>query len=179
MKIIDKAEVNKLLHPLGLKIGEWNQIESLHVDGLHCYKYIPGKNAVNIYVLVRKLLEWINVDGWVLYQVDNSTSPLDDEISVLERIVSNGEFQWDASMHHSFLFCGTESDNDVVDFTTLVLLLYFSILFEWHIYMVSDGSATFQRLAIIDGVIYFMGRKESVESGVLLIEKFYENTLLL
>lgn len=174
MKIIDKAEANELINPLGLKIGEWNQIESLHVDGLHCYKYIPSKNAIDIYFLVGKLLNWINVNGWILYQIDNSTFPLDDEIKVLEKIVSNGELQWDVSRHHSFLFCGAESDGDILCSTTLVFLLYFSILFEWHIYMVSEGAAIFQRLAIIDGVIYFMGGKESVESGMLLIEKFFE-----
>ncbi|MCS4309392.1 hypothetical protein M2404_003764 [Rheinheimera pacifica] len=56
MKIIDKAEADELIRPLGLKVGEWNQIEYLHVDGLHCYKYIPNKSAIDIYVLVERLL---------------------------------------------------------------------------------------------------------------------------
>ncbi|MCS4308875.1 hypothetical protein M2404_003237 [Rheinheimera pacifica] len=99
---------------------------------------------------------------------------MDDEIKVLEKIVSNGGLQWDVSNHHSFLFCRAENDGDILCFTTLLFLLCFSILFEWHIYMVSEGAAIFQRLAIIDGVIYFMGGKESVESGMLLIEKFCE-----
>jgi hypothetical protein len=162
MEAIDRAKANELLAPLGMNVGSWNELSSLpSVPATH-RAYSPPTDAMELYVAANRLANWIGSGSWTLLQVDNSTSPSDDELAIFERLVLNGR-PWDVAEQHTFLLgAGAQQ-------STLVLLVYFSLLFTWHVHLASEASLAGQRLALQDGIAYFFGDSATIQSADELI----------
>lgn len=172
MRFIDNYETNSLLSTIRMTIGSWNQIEHLNCPPSHCYKYIPENDPHEIYILAKELIEWFNESGWIIYKFDNSTFPSDDEISTFETIFLDEHYNWDITEQNTLLFNEKDSTKPSEN-KKLHLLIFFSIMFEWHAYIVSENSSEPKRLGLIDGVVYFMGDKVHVEQGEQLIKKIF------
>jgi hypothetical protein len=52
----------------------------------------------------------------------------------------------------------------------IALVIYFSILFCWHIHFVSDTSKNGARLSLQDGIVYLIGSQEVIESGLKMLD---------
>lgn len=162
MEAIDTAKANELLAPLGMKVGSWNELSNLPSLKVTQRAYSPPADAMELYVAAHRLANWIGSGSWTLLQVDNSTSPSEDELAIFERLVLNGR-QWDIAEQHTFLL-GAGAQR-----STLVLLVYFSLLFTWHVHLTSETSLSGQRLALQDGVAYFFGDAATIQSADELI----------
>ena len=91
MRVINQQLANQLLVPSGIRIGDWNELCSLQLGGVLHRSYLPPAEALELYVAAHRLAQWVISGSWTLLQVDNSTSPTEDEIAVFEKLIFNGE----------------------------------------------------------------------------------------
>jgi hypothetical protein len=171
MRVLSKGQANALLRPLGLEIGSWNGLNECGSEKASYRVYIAPQEARELYVLAGHVLDWLAPEGWVLLQVDNSTAPLEDEKRVFERLVFNGALSWDLDSQRSILFGEEGSSAPAVLREQLILLIYFALVFQWHVYLTCENAAPGQRLGLQDGAVYFLGddslmrRAEAVMRG--------------
>ena len=169
MRMLSKHEADQLLVGLNLKIGNWNELTNVDSDAVLSKAFRPSRGAVELYEEARRMLGWIACGGWTLLQIDNSTAPTDEEIAVLEKLVLPAGAQWDVAEQKSFLFDGISEASSATDQTGLVLIVFFSLLFEWHVYLTSEHAASGQRLALQDGVVYFFGESEAIDTAKVVV----------
>lgn len=175
MRILPRSAVDLLLSPMGLKIGNWNELT--RVAGAESYKtYRPSPDALELYAFAQRLLTWLSPIGWTLFQIDNSTSPADDEVNIFERLVL-AERKWDIDNQRSFIFDDTPEKKLLGDRTALVLVTFFSLLFEWHVHLVCENSRERKRIALQDGIVHFFGDKDAIDGAVLLIQQSMKTPL--
>lgn len=178
MRILSTAEASELLLPLGLRIGNWNELADAFGAGIATHKaYAPPRDALQLYVAARRMLDWLPRGAWRFLQIDNSTFPTDDERETFEGLIAARDWQWDVGEHRSFLFedaRGAKSDQAV-----LTLLIVFAIAFEWHVHLTSEGARDGQRLALQDGQVYFFGNTEIIASADVLIADMTSDPLRL
>lgn len=179
MRTLLRSEVDPLLLVVGLKIGNWNELADIAAGGVLRKAYRPPNNAIELYVAAGHLLNWLAPEGWTLLQVDNSTAPTDDEIRVFERLVFGDDRTWDVGGQRSFLFDDAGKTEFGADQATLVLLVFFSLLFEWHVYLTSQSSTGGRRLGLLDGVAYFFGDAKTIEQADMLTTCVAEDPLRL
>lgn len=163
------SEADKLLKPFGLKIGNWKELanDSDRTFGHRAFR--PIRDALGLYAVSTHLLTWIGRQGWKILQIDNSTAPTRDEINVFEKLVFSPREYWNVSEQRSFLFGDESTELLVHEQTTLVLIIYFSLAFEWHVHLVSEHSASRRRIGLQDGTIYFYGDFKALdEAGRLM-----------
>ncbi|WP_409525035.1 hypothetical protein [Nitrincola sp. MINF-07-Sa-05] len=164
MRVINQQLASQLLDPSGIRIGDWNELLcSLQLGGVLHRSYSPPAEALELYVAAHRLAQWVISGNWTLLQVDNSTSPTEDEIAVFEKLIFNGEQSWDVAEQRTFLLEGAER------LSTLVLLIYFALLFTWHIHLASEASLEGRRLALQDGGAYFYGNDSTLQDADELI----------
>ena len=163
MEAIDRVRAEQLLQTLGLKIGDWNELSDLSPSKTPHRAFAAPTNALELYVAAHRLASWIGSGSWTLLQIDNSTSPMDDEVAVFENLVLKGRHSWDVAAQHTFLLGGSSRQS------TLVLLIYFALLFTWHVHLVSEASSSGQRLALQDGVTYLFGDASTIATADALI----------
>jgi len=172
MRMLSHIEVDELLRPLNLRIGEWNELNKLKSDDVPYKVYHPSRDARELYVLARCVLDWLAPEGWVLLQIDNSTWPSDDETGVFERLVFSAGQRWDIDARRSFLFDGTSEGESGIDRHQLVLLIFFSLMFEWHVYLTCKNAGPGQRLGLQDGMIYFIGSSKLIDAAEVILRRF-------
>lgn len=153
MKVLSRGEAERLLKSIALAIGKWNELCDLSPSMSSCRCYAAPSDAESLYVLAHHLCQWIRADGWVLLQVDNSTAPTDDEVAIFEEVSFASTRRWLVGEERSFLL----EDAAFGRRAKLVLLVYFCLLFGWHIHLAAQGSVSGQRLSLQDGAIYFFG----------------------
>lgn len=163
MEAIDRIRADQLLLPLGVEIGGWNELRDLPPSETTHRAYSPPSDALGLYVAAHRLANWINLGSWTLLQIDNSTSPTGDEVAIFEKLILNEQQPWNIAAQHTFLLDGDARKS------TLVLLIYFALLFAWHIHLASETSLRGQRLALQDGVAYFFGNAATIRSADELI----------
>ena len=174
-KLLSRAGADQLLKPLGMKIGSWNQLTSLYPDTVMHLAYSPPSSAFELYIVAYRLSDWIISGEWTLLQVDNSTAPMDDEIRVFEKVVLAGDYEWQIGIDTSFLFQGESNTRRQAVQTTLTLLIQFSLLFGWHACITSEASLHGRRLALQDGVVYFFGDANVIETAQCLVKSLTAN----
>lgn len=172
MKILSKSEADQFLSAIDLRIGDWNEVMDISPGSIIRKMFRPTREALPLYVLASTLLQWIGCDGRILLQIDNSTAPADDEAGIFERLMFSAESKWDIGRQKSFLFDEVTSCR-----SSIVLIIFFSLVFEWHVYLVSDISSKGVRLALLDGFIYFFGDMKAIEDADVLVSKLAENPL--
>lgn len=177
MKVLSEMEANELLRPLELRIGEWNELADLSSDRTPYVSHRPSRDADHLYELAHHLLDWISSDGWMLLQVDNSTAPLDDEYRVFEKLVFNDEQRWGVGVQRSFLFDDVRRNKRISERNTVLLLIYFSLFFEWHVYLTSDSAGLGQRLGLQDGFAIFIADGQPLRAAEDLVHRAIEDRL--
>lgn len=170
MQMLSHAKADQLLMPLGMKIGGWNELTSVHSGAVTHRAYSPPSNALELYVVAYRLSAWIVSGEWTLLQVDNSTSPTDDELRVFEKLVLAGQQEWRIGNQRTFLFEGSSDSESQSLKTTVVLLIHFALLFGWHVHLASEASLHGHRLALQDGVVYFFGDAQAIETADSLVK---------
>lgn len=173
MKILSRPEADTLLAPLGLKIGEWNELSAIASDSQpRTLTLAAPKVARDLYVASLWLTDWLPKGKWRLIQVDNSTSPSRDESLLFEQLINIPTRRWDVASQKTFKF---ELDENVevgqrVD-VVISSVIFFALMFEWHIHIASDGCLDGQRLALQDGDIYCFGNEESILAAKTIGER--------
>ncbi|MEO3430520.1 hypothetical protein AAFN88_16800 [Pelagibius sp. CAU 1746] len=171
MRVLTQAEADSLLQPLDLKVGEWCELACLSSEVFPNKAYRPNPDARELYVLAGHLLDWLDPKDWVILQIDNSTAPLFDESKVFEELAFEPGQRWDLGNQRTFLF-GIER-------AKLILIVFFSLVFEWHVYLTCKSADQGQRLGLQDGIVYFIGRPEMVGAAEAMVERIAENPLRL
>lgn len=169
MRAISAVKAKKMLSPLGLSIGDWNEVVDIRYssENLMCQ---PPRLATEIYIFCRLLVQWLSCERWVIVQVDNSTSPLEDEVEVMKDVFAM-EISNQLNSNASFIMDGDGLRSRVAMF------IFFVIIFEWHVYLVSANSENGKRLGLQDGVAYFFGSKSQLEDASSAVEKFKSSPL--
>jgi len=173
MRVISKFDADHLLANNGLKIGKWNELTDTIPGSVKYIELCPSKDALELYVVAKRIRLWLPFSEWMLFQIDNSTAPEDDEVKVFELLVLQDDQQWVVSEQKSFLI----EDVKGRAISTIDLLIYFSLLFEWHVHLTTAHSKNGQRLVIQDGIIYFFGDDNSIKDAEAVITVLHENPL--
>jgi hypothetical protein len=162
---VDASYASKLLVTQSFRIGRWGElVAAADVDSI---SMSPPEEALPLYVLCTHLCEWILSGNWTVLQFDNSTFPSADEVAVFERLLLRGE-RWNPLEERSFVLKGGDAE-DPSRKTTLVLLIYASLMFCWHVHVVSERSALGKRLALMDGVVHFFGDRNALQEAQQLL----------
>lgn len=175
MRVLSQIEADELLRPLRLKIGEWNELKKLTSDDVPHEVHHPSRDARELYVLAGYVLDWLAPEGWILLQIDNSTWPSDDETGVFERLAFAAEQRWDIDTQRSFLFGDASEDESGIDRHQLILLIFFSLMFQWHVYLTCENAGPGQRLGLQDGVVYFIGDSKLVDTADAMLRRLAED----
>lgn len=177
MRAMSTSETDNLLNPLGLKIGNWKELVNASDRTFGHRAFRPVRDALGMYAVSTHLLQWIGQQGWKILQIDNSTAPTRDEINVFEKLAFSPREHWSVSEQRSFLFGDESTDLLAQGQTTLTLIIYFSLVFEWHVHLVSERSATRRHVGIQDGTIYFYGDTKALEEAHTLVSSLEQNPL--
>ncbi len=163
MKLLPRSDANELLATVGLRLGNWNEVvgkSQSPIDKWACY---APTDAKALYEFVDKVLSWLvsqeDLSEWLLLQIDNSTSPLTDQQLLFEYLAFRSQKNWDVGTERAFLFENSSGTSR----TKIALLIYLFLLFEWHVHLVPRNSPQERRLSLQDGVVYFLGKRESVD----------------
>ncbi len=177
IKVLERDEANILLASLGLRVGDWNELTASNSAGQLNYAYVPPTEALELYVVSQRLTAWLGTRGWTLLQIDNSTSPTSDERRVFEAVVFEGKTFSFQDGQRSFLFnADSDFDDDSIQ-TKVALLVYFALLFGWHVHLTSRSSSNGKRLALLDTVAYCFGDETAVHAAEKVIDQLTSNPL--
>lgn len=165
--------VVEFLKKLEISVGQWNQLISLASENNMSIDLCLGDGALENYATSSRLGRWIGYKGGVLFQVDNSTAPMPDEEMVFCNILSNFLLDFNLLKSKSYLM----NVRGGKDECGVNLLIYFSLIFKWHVHFLSGESRDGARLSIQDGVVYFMGAEAVIAGAGVLIDKIKRNSL--
>lgn len=165
MKSLTNAEASEFLAARGFRIGGWNDLLEIVADKTITQQCAAPVEARELFNFAQRLMAWLSPkeSDWFFLQIDNSTSPLEDEVEVFENLVLSNATKWDVGHQHSFLLDKNSAHGiGISAVPTLVMLIFFALAFEWHIYLVAEKSCHGQRLGLLDGVAYLFGTEETV-----------------
>jgi hypothetical protein len=168
MRSLTNAEASEFLAARGFRIGGWNELLETNTDKTITRQCAAPVEARELFNFAQHLMAWLSPkeSDWFFLQIDNSTSPLEGEVGVFENLVLSNAMKWNVGHQHSFLF-----DKDSVPdagssvIPALVMLVFFALAFEWHIYLVAEKSGRGQKLGLLDGVAYLFGTEEIVRQA--------------
>jgi hypothetical protein len=158
-------DAKSFIENLGLCIGEWNELNSAQGSS-GSVGFLPDENAASIYAISQQLLEWLGGEVFA-FNFDNSTSPLDDEVIIFDGLFSIFSEIFDLNKKRLYLLKIDDKRHEAA----LLLLIYFSLVFKFHIQIVSEKSTQNARVSIQDGAIYFIGGNDVIIKGEEFMEK--------
>lgn len=153
MRILSKAQANIYLNKIGITIGSWNQLCSNsghHHKTSNWINYRAPSDARKLYYFARNINKWLPYGAWKIIQIDNSTSLLEDEELLIQRLIS-GNFDKMKSLHGNTFISESDTEDDL--FSSLIFLL---LLFEQHGQIISSSCMNGKHLSIQDGYVYFI-----------------------
>lgn len=170
---IQEPFARQILEETGLSLGSWRQMVDLTGDSPHCASFRPSRDATALYVAAQGVTSWLNSEGWVLVQLDNSTSPVDDEVRSLQIFIT-GDEAWNSDTHRALLFEAGTAKQEVI-----ALLIFLMLIFEWHVYIACEKSPDRRRLGVLDGDVLFYGPARACVDATTLIASLRDNPLAL
>lgn len=175
VKLLDSVAIEEFLGKLNLRLGSWGGIETPE-DNYWVSKKSPD-DGLELYVFALTVCFWVPKQGDVLILFDKSTSFTKDELFFLQGIVQLGsETGFESAL-------GWLVDNE--NFSLIVSLVFFLLLFGHHAYVLSEGSGNGKYLGVHDKYMY-MFCSSSEDKGVavdvlkkneeapLVVPKFFE-----
>lgn len=179
VKAINKLTAKSLLSSIGMTVGDWERLEySSNKENHHALSYQAPQDARKLYCFSLQAATWLPVSSWKLLQIDMSSTLAWHEGLILARLLL-GEFDClDFTKTRSFLFeFGDKQDTNRKCELIIANVIYFSLLYESHMYITSSASTDGQILAIQDGFVGFISRETDI-SGAHEVIKEYENNPL-
>lgn len=182
MRCMGTDEVNIYLRKIGMKVGEWNQIcdrSGRNYDKPHWVNFQAPRNSRELHNFAQHVAGWLPKGGWKIFQVDNSTSPSEDESFLINRLLFGSNDVASIVDRDSLLFefddegC-VASDEDLL----LSNLIFLFLMFECHGQVASSNCNNGKHLSIQDGFVYFLSfdNKDIVDANDLL-KRFEEQPL--
>jgi hypothetical protein len=92
---------------------------------------------------------------------------LDDEVIIFDGLFSIFSEIFDLNKKRLYLLKIDDKRHEAA----LLLLIYFSLVFKFHIQIVSEKSTQNARVSIQDGAIYFIGGNDVIIKGEEFMEK--------
>lgn len=176
MKVISAEEANLILRECGLKLGDWGNILPLDATELNnnWVSYQAPKN--NLLNFSHYVLDWLNSEEWVIFQIDKSTGWINPvQSSLLGGLLfgSNDFLEFDVNNCHSILF-DSQDDTKEQGLTKLMIsnLIYFFLLFELHGYIATSCNNHRRYLSIQDGLVYFYSLDNDLEEAKKILNGF-------
>lgn len=174
----EREEMNSsiLMKELQLKIGKWREVTSFYPEYNLCLSLNTGADALKLYNLSHIVAKWLSIDNFFIIQIDNSTCASSDEIDIIDTI-SQGEINRAFFEKRSpMIINGSNVRKNCV---LLAMLIYFSIIFSWHIYFIPDTSFKGKRVAVLDGMLCFFGDSTILNDAKLLLDKIKNNPYMI
>lgn len=169
MRFLSQKEAENFLRPIRLEIDCWNRLKYSSDSGAFTrQQWLPDGNQ-NQYVVSAHLAQWLSIKDWFFVQIDNSTSPIREEKYVFQKVIGGRYGHLDINSDRSILI--KFEDNEPLDYrmASLMLVIYFALIYCWHVDIVSDAAQIGQRLRISDGVVYFYGAEQQIRFAQELI----------
>ena len=181
MKTPSPEDANALLNPLGMKIGEWNEVSDIDPGSPAPWTSDQApRDSIAQYVLVQHLTGWLSGDRWMLIQIDNSTNPSPDEVLLFERLLVGSIGEMEIANQRTFIVELSKNDDDNRQAAFVIsMVMFVALLFEWHIHLVSSGCRKRQRLALQDGVVYLFDDKQHLPDARQMLENLKSHPLSL
>lgn len=178
IRLLSSEEARDLLENINLKIGDWNELADTIPGTSNYFAFTPPQDAAHLYTLTHRLTMSLLDKAWVLVQIDNSTAPLPDELKVFEALASIPSGKWDIGTQRTFLFenCSRGASENCA---RLAMIVFFAIVFSWHLYITFDGANDGSRIGIQDGIVYFVGNYDYLKSAKEFSGDFEKNPLSL
>lgn len=171
IEILSKSDADNFLSPLGLLVGDWGGVTVSDASLFSTVTFEPSKIALELYVTSMVLSKWLDRDGRILAQADNSTFPTADELAVFRIILGPLADGWILAENRSLLV-QADAYRDASQISQVIaLLIYYSILFEWHVHLVSVCKEGVSRLVIEDGIVSVCGSGRLRESIDVVVRK--------
>ena len=160
-RLLARVEAESLLARLGLKIGPWNGVTATGHSAVRSLPY--SRDVRDTFSLAHALLRWLSPSecDWYLLQFDNSTCPLENEQETFESVMRLEPDVWDIGLHRTVVaenYSASEAQS------TVGLLIFLSLVFEWHVHLVASSAIDGRRIGLLDGVAHLFG-SEDVVSG--------------
>ena len=115
----------------------------------------------------------------IVIQADNSTFPTSDECAVFRIIFGDLADDWLSAESRSLVFLNQEIGSVRIDVQRLALLIYYSILFEWHVHIVCIHENRVLRIGLEDGVVCVRARGRLDKSVEALVQGILDDPLRL
>ncbi|NLR74284.1 hypothetical protein [Leeia aquatica] len=161
MKPVSPPQAQALLDTVHMKIGSWGQLcdatdRPFSPDGVEVRQ--APRDALALYQCMDQALQWLDVQGWALLQIDYSSHFANSEEAWSVFPLSPAKV--DAGMldhYRTFLFeaCDSQATRS---WYALLDLAHKLLLFGYHFQIVAANSTHGQHLSVQDGFIYFMSR---------------------
>lgn len=158
MRFLNKDEANIYLKKIGINIGTWNQLcDNLgrNYEISNWINYRAPSDARKLYYFSQSINKWLPYGTWKIIQIDNSTSLLEDEETLIKQVIF-GDIDKIKSLHGKTFI--SDSDKEDSLFTSLIFLM---LLFEQHGQIISSSCVNGKYLSIQDGYVYFMSFNEN------------------
>ncbi|MCG8668734.1 MAG: hypothetical protein MI867_04920 [Pseudomonadales bacterium] len=175
ISVLKVQEVVQLLEDMSLCIDQWGRVKDKTKGKQLCSQYNPSREALELYCFAFHVAGWIRNDEWKLMLFDNSSL-----LSLDEKVV----FSQFSSKEFENIFC-VENPALLVDLNVgsrsrseikVAYLIYFTLLFEAHCWIVSSACRHGQHLGIQDGFVYFISKdNEHIDSAQDLISNYETN----
>lgn len=170
MQICGAADVKKVLGGRLLKADGWGGlIPADPAVWRSAAASSPDLNALEIYSLAHRLAMHLGGEERVSILIGNSTFPTEDEQEIFQSVAA---LSWAEILDPRSLYWSRSRDR----LADLVLLIYFAVVFEWHLFLVgSSDDGCF--VAIQDGTVYGYCHESSSCSILSLFEDLASNPL--
>lgn len=180
VKLLSIEQADTLLSNLGLKVGAWNAITSAtqasETSGGQYKMFRAPSTAHSLHAFAEHVAGWLSEGEWKIIQVDNSTS-----LSVVTAAPIASLLFTDSQLHSpndinqaciKFSFGADRKENAATELL-ISNLIFFFLLFQCHVEIVSSTCLEGQFLSIQDGYVYFTyGHAKLERRTVELLRKF-------
>jgi hypothetical protein len=180
MRLINRDQTNAYLSEIGMSIGSWNQItngtEGLNQKSPWISCRAPEKSR-ELHNFAQHVIKWLPRGVWKIVQIDNSTSPSQDEAFLINRLLFGSSESSQLPLGGALLFefvKGADANEDLL-LSNLVFLL---LLFECHGQVVSSSCRDGKILSVQDGFVYFISHTNSDISDARMLLKQLEDAPL-
>lgn len=161
LNIIEKEDALSVLSEKLMTLDGWNRVQYLSSPLLTPIQILPEKYEGQTYSFACNLADWVDANNCAYIFISDSTQPIREEGFVFFKTIGRMSKVPNLAVKNIFYVSASDFDSKSEYFSTLSLLIYFCILFEWHVNFVGDGT---KKLSINDGVIYLYSNSMSDDS---------------
>jgi hypothetical protein len=159
MKSICDEDVRSFLRPIGLEVGEWNQVKFIEFDSSaqngDYVQYKAPANSSELYNFSQHIAGWFVGKEWVIFHIDNSNVTDFIQQELLGRIVGNFDQKFLFEPGNSIIFEPSEDEFSGQRTSLLISnLIYLFLLFEGHAQFISSQSGKDGFISVQDGFLY-------------------------